>query len=464
MVEFFFRELLMSLVAVAALALSVRASASTRHALVACGLGVMLFIPLFQWALPRRTLALLPRPPSVMALGKEIIPVPLAQSVVTYRAPQHLREPIPWLQLLWAGGSLFLALRLGLGLITIRKWKRTGLVADGVIVTTEIDVPVIAWLGRHHIFVPATWSSWSPQARASALSHEKAHILRGDWFVQVLSQSVCALLWPNPLVWYLAARLRSLAEIAADDLAIVNLPPSRYAEDLLAISQLARKASPLVTLPMAGKPSPSISRRIEMILNHKQNRSAARPANVALSALAFVLAAVPAATLAVGQQAAPSQVQDKSREKTPVQILLKMAIMEKNLSYHFDGQPEVKGVEKLHVESASHAYIRGSIKSSEAGHMTVATPTIRTINGMTASVTTSGPDGTEQHIEVTPRLNKDESISMTIKCHFGKVKENSVFNVRAKKGEGLLLSFQYPDLPAGVRSILIDPSVVTDNP
>jgi len=465
MVELFFRELVMSLVGVVALALTARASASTRHALAACALGALLLVPFFQGVLPVRLIRVLPATTVAPPVSKEIIPTPLGRFHVGPQVVPIETRPMPWLALIWIGGIGFLSIRLGLGLVRVTTWRRSGLsLGDEIVANPDIDVPMTAWMGRHIVFVPSTWSSWSSDAQASALSHERAHIRRGDWFVQLGSQVACVFLWPNPVVWYLAARLRSLAEIAADDLAVAELSPSRYAEDLLAIAQLARKTSPLVTLPMAVRSSTSISWRIQMILNHKQNRRAARPATIALSALAFVLAAVPAATLAVGQQAAPSQVQDKSREKTPVQILLKMAIMEKNWSYHFDGQPEVKGVEKLHVESASHAYIRGSIKSSEAGHMTVATPTIRTINGMTASVTTSGPDGTEQHIEVTPRLNKDESISMTIKCHFGKVKENSVFKVRAKKGDGLMLSFQYPDLPAGVRTILIDPSVVTDNP
>ena len=49
------------------------------------------------------------------------------------------------------------------------------------------------------------------------LSHEIAHIERGDVATQTIGLFACALLWFHPLAWFALARLRRESESAADD-------------------------------------------------------------------------------------------------------------------------------------------------------------------------------------------------------------------------------------------------------
>ena len=49
------------------------------------------------------------------------------------------------------------------------------------------------------------------------LSHELAHIYRGDWIVQLCAELLRAAYWFNPLLWLACRRLRLESEHACDD-------------------------------------------------------------------------------------------------------------------------------------------------------------------------------------------------------------------------------------------------------
>ena len=59
--------------------------------------------------------------------------------------------------------------------------------------------------------------SWTLDRVHVVLSHELAHIRRHDWLVQIGAETVRAVLWFNPLVWMVCARLRRESEQACDD-------------------------------------------------------------------------------------------------------------------------------------------------------------------------------------------------------------------------------------------------------
>jgi hypothetical protein len=95
------------------------------------------------------------------------------------------------------------------------------------------------------ILLPSTAVFWPRERLHAVLLHELAHIRRRDSLVQAMSLFVCALYWPNPLVWIGAAALRREAEIAADDSVIVaGVKPSTYASELLRLAQEFRTRAP----------------------------------------------------------------------------------------------------------------------------------------------------------------------------------------------------------------------------
>ena len=57
--------------------------------------------------------------------------------------------------------------------------------------------------------------SWSDERARVVLSHELAHIRRGDWIVQLSAELLRAIYWFNPLLWVACRRLGSKASTPA---------------------------------------------------------------------------------------------------------------------------------------------------------------------------------------------------------------------------------------------------------
>lgn len=83
-----------------------------------------------------------------------------------------------------------------------------------------------------------------PEHASSVLAHELAHIRSGDWAFQLLSGSLRAVLWFNPLIWRLHVALGDAAEEAADDAAVQIVGRKRLAGALLHLSADAYPSSP----------------------------------------------------------------------------------------------------------------------------------------------------------------------------------------------------------------------------
>ena len=91
---------------------------------------------------------------------------------------------------------------------------------------------------RPVIVLPAEAGGWPASERRHALLHERSHVDRGDWAIQLMTRLVCAVYWFHPLVWLAARRLFLEAERACDDrVLLAGARSTDYAKQLL---QLAR--------------------------------------------------------------------------------------------------------------------------------------------------------------------------------------------------------------------------------
>jgi hypothetical protein len=118
---------------------------------------------------------------------------------------------------------------------------------------------------RHHatfgatILLPADFAQWSVVKRRAAMSHERSHVARGDFYVLLVAGLNRCLFWFSPLSWWLVRSLTELAEVLSDDAAIEAVGDhASYAEILLDV------ASHVGRLPMA-RPH-TVRLRIERIL------------------------------------------------------------------------------------------------------------------------------------------------------------------------------------------------------
>jgi hypothetical protein len=129
--------------------------------------------------------------------------------------------------------------------------------------------------------------------------------------VQALSLFVCALYWPNPLVWLGARALRRDAEMAADDAALLaGVKPSTYADELLALAAEFRMRAPSVSALSLFMASPSaLEARVESVLEPTSLRTGVTTMDVIrIAGLGFVAAgaiALACPSLAQDEQTSP---------------------------------------------------------------------------------------------------------------------------------------------------------------
>ena len=170
----------------------------------------------------------------------------------------------PWLVLGWGVGCLAASLPMANGLFDL--WRlRAHATPDrevpGLFHSADVTAPVTWGVFRPVIVMPTEADGWSEVDRRAALAHERAHIVRRDWLVQMIAWAVCVIFWFHPLVWAVRRSLAQEAEHAADDLVLAEgVRPSRYAELLLTL------ACPIGPRAALGVSSSLVSARVHAVL------------------------------------------------------------------------------------------------------------------------------------------------------------------------------------------------------
>ncbi len=104
-----------------------------------------------------------------------------------------------------------------------------------------LGAPAAAGWLRPVVLLPADWRDWTGAELRAALAHELAHVRRSDYLLGLLARLGLALHCYNPLLYWLAGRLRLQQELAADGLA-APLAGGRDAY-LLGLARLALRLS-----------------------------------------------------------------------------------------------------------------------------------------------------------------------------------------------------------------------------
>lgn len=73
------------------------------------------------------------------------------------------------------------------------------------------------------VLLPAEYADWTEAKRSAVLSHERAHVIHGDFYVLLLAAFNRAVFWFNPFAWWQLIRMAELAEIISDDAALEML-------------------------------------------------------------------------------------------------------------------------------------------------------------------------------------------------------------------------------------------------
>ncbi|MFH1686525.1 MAG: M56 family metallopeptidase [bacterium] len=277
---------------------------------------------------PPKTLALRPlRSPSLSQSGMPLVPVEsLSPEVIS--PPEHVDVGRTLLGLvpisalgIWLCGVLILTGRILIGHSKLRAIKLSSAKLDtsayrlfearreqfswrrfpDVRVSSEVDYPVAAGLGRPTILIPRKLVGLLYDSEMEAiLLHELAHLERGDDWTRLLQKIVQALGFFNPAIHWISRQLDLQREIACDRHVVAHTGrPNEYAHCLTRLISLTTGArASLVPGVMTGRKQ--IFKRFEAIL-HGRRRFTGRFWRLRVGTVMVLLAA----TLTVAVQSVP---------------------------------------------------------------------------------------------------------------------------------------------------------------
>ena len=287
---------------------------------------LLLLTAVAAWLLRRQSASLVHR--VWMAGLVAALALPLLNLLAPQWAPLALRgfdslpEPGPWLEIfmryVWPVGVVT-----GLGLMLVGTGRLAWLVlhaeplldADWNEIAAELSrelklrrrVQLLksrdgrflgTWgIWRPRILLPAAALGWSRERVRAVLAHELAHVVRGDWPIQVLAEAARAIYWFNPLFWILVRRLRRESEHAADNIVLgLGVGHTHYARDLLEVSHELGAGARQGPILAVAQPS-FLEQRLVAVLHPGLKRVAATPWATLVIVLLAVGVSVPLAML-----------------------------------------------------------------------------------------------------------------------------------------------------------------------
>ena len=324
----------LSLIIFGALAVSFllrRRSAALRHWVLAAGVAGAAAVPLLTavvpaWSLPFATPTAFtayqdpfqdavstraPRTPRAEIGGAAQAPA----AASPYRGPLDLSTTLQWG---WLAGTIVALTILLTGLlrlawvatharrITDGRWfdlaqeiaRGYGLRRPVVLLQSSHPSLLVTWgLATPKVILPSAALAWTDERARVVLSHELAHIRRGDWIVQLFAELLRAVYWFNPLLWIACRRLRLESEHACDDEVMSRgVDGTDYATHLIELARaLNRRRHNFFPAPAMARPS-SLERRVRAMLTRSLDRkSISGGTRAAILMLLFAITAVVAA-------------------------------------------------------------------------------------------------------------------------------------------------------------------------
>ncbi|MGZ4827922.1 MAG: M56 family metallopeptidase [Terriglobales bacterium] len=186
--------------------------------------------------------------------------------------PPLVSVPPSWalyLALAWAGAAAIGLLRVGAGLIELRRLRQSCRAIENadpawqataaricpsrhieILTSDRVDVPTALGFFKPMVVIPAgLLDQLSPAEMNQVLLHELAHLRRWDDWTNALQKLVKALLFFHPAAWWMEQRIALEREVACDDAVLAETSsPHAYARCLagLAEKSFERRSTALV--------------------------------------------------------------------------------------------------------------------------------------------------------------------------------------------------------------------------
>ena len=275
-------------------------SAALRHWVLATSLACAAAMPILELVVPAWSMPL-SAPAAIQLRGPEVRAPELAPAGTDAIIEQQTEFRIPdpatrgMFRTIWLGG-----VAAGLGLLLVGLARLTWLASSARRITEgpwhDLAVEIAHEYGVHRAFLllqsdhpsllvtwglalpkiilPATAHRWTQERARVVLSHELAHICRGDWIVQLAAELLRSIYWFNPLLWIFCRRLRLESEHACDD-EVMNrgMRGADYATHLVDLARsLNQTRHTWFPAPAMARPS-SLERRVRAMLTQGLNRN-----------------------------------------------------------------------------------------------------------------------------------------------------------------------------------------------
>ncbi len=129
--------------------------------------------------------------------------------------------------------------------------------------------PLLVGIVKPKLYLPAHWSSWSPEQLRGVVAHELAHRDNRDIWVLICQAVAMALFCINPLVWLLNRRLTFLRELRCDEAVLreTNLTPAEYGRLLFGFVD----RRPALSALYFNERGTALKKRLEYVLNFKED-------------------------------------------------------------------------------------------------------------------------------------------------------------------------------------------------
>lgn len=178
-----------------------------------------------------------------------------------------LQVLLPAASVIWLAGAAAMLLWALVSWLRLRRRVADAVLLEGNVFESErVASPFVLGLIRPRIYLPF---GLDEGAREQVLTHERAHIARGDHVIKPIGWLILAVYWYNPLVWLAYALFCRDIELACDERVIRRLPVSGRADYSQALLDLSRPHHGVGACPLAFGES-AVKGRVKSVLTYKR--------------------------------------------------------------------------------------------------------------------------------------------------------------------------------------------------
>lgn len=178
-----------------------------------------------------------------------------------------LQVLLPAASVIWLAGAAVMLLWALVSWLRLRRRVAEAVRLEGNMFESErVASPFVLGLIRPRIYLPF---GLDEGAREQVLTHERAHIARGDHVIKPIGWLILAVYWYNPLVWLAYALFCRDIELACDERVIRRLPVSGRADYSQALLDLSRPHHGVGACPLAFGES-AVKCRVKSVLTYKR--------------------------------------------------------------------------------------------------------------------------------------------------------------------------------------------------